>query len=45
MISNKKGECIMKGCNEDRFEDKFFCEDHWKNRRKNYKYKDRWEND
>jgi len=33
-------KCIIKGCREDVYKDKFLCEKHWKGRRKNKNYKE-----
>lgn len=29
----EKPECILKGCHQPRYNDKMFCEMHWKERR------------
>ena len=31
--------CVVKGCNNKRYKDKHFCEDHWKRRRNKPGYK------
>ena len=44
MGESPKEKCIMKGCNEVRYKDKYFCEKHWKGRRYKPSYKpDKWE--
>lgn len=40
-----KRKCAMKGCQKETYRDKYFCEKHWKSRRKNSKYRDDWNND
>ena len=32
-------KCVLLGCMNRRYKDKYFCEEHWKNRRKSPKYK------
>ncbi len=40
MMSETK--CVMLGCEKKRHEDKYFCEEHWKERRKRPSYKEKW---
>lgn len=41
-IEIKTENCIIKGCNNPRFRDKFLCEKHWKERRMKRNYKEDW---
>ena len=35
-----KPKCMMKGCKNERYKDKMFCEKHWKSRREKKYYKE-----
>ena len=39
-MAEKEPKCVIKGCKNKRYKNHLFCENHWKERRKQTNYKE-----